>query len=111
MKLPQFIEPKPFTIPSMTEPNQALSLREVVYRVSRGETTGIGRLPDEYGEDDGSDDPYLNGIEAESLEVAQIAMDLGRVKKRVDNRLKFLNSKTTKIVNKKESDSNDDTSA
>lgn len=109
MKLPEFIKPKCFTHPSLTEPGQALSLREVVYRVSRGETTGIGRLPDEYGEDDGADDPYLNGLEADALEVAQIAIDLGEIKKRNDNRVKFLASKTTKIVKKKEPDNGGDT--
>lgn len=107
MKLPEFIKPKYFTHPSLTEPGQALSLREVVYRVSRGETTGIGRLPDEYGEDDGADDPYLNGLEADALEVAQIAIDLSAKKKKVDNRLKFLKAKSTRLKPNKDNDDND----
>lgn len=97
MKLPQFIEPIPFETPGSTEPGQALTLEEVVYRVSRGETTGIGQIPLEYGDDDGSDDPYINGLEAEKLDVAQIALDLSDTKKKIDNRLKFLKAKTTRL--------------
>ncbi len=101
MKLPVFLEPEPFRQPSRTEPNQSLGLRDVVYRVSRGETTGIGSIPLEYGEDD-VDDPYLNGLEAEELDVIQQRKDLDLLEKKVDNRLKFLSSKNTKIVKKKD---------
>lgn len=102
MKLPKFIEPQPLRQTPLTEPGQALSLKEVVYRVSRGETTGIGSIPLEYGEDDGTDDPYLNGIEAELLDVVDMSNNLDATRKKVDNRLKFLKAKSTRIVKKKD---------
>lgn len=102
MKLPKFIDPQPLRQKPLTEPGQALSLRDVVYRVSRGETTGIGSIPLEYGEDDGADDPYLNGMEAELLDVVDLSNHLNSTRKKVDNRLKFLNSKRTKIVKKED---------
>lgn len=102
MKLPKFIEPQPLRQNPLTEPGQALSLKEVVYRVSRGETTGIGSIPLEYGEDDGVDDPYLNGIEAELLDVVDMSNNLDVTRKKVDNRLKFLKAKSTRTVKKKD---------
>lgn len=105
MKLPKFIEPQPLRQKPLTEPNQALSLRDVVYRVSRGETTGIGSIPLEYGEDDGIDDPYLNGMEAEIMDVVDMSKKLDDTRKKVDNRLKFLQAKSTRIVKNKDNDS------
>lgn len=102
MKLPKFIEPQALRQKPLTEPGQALSLRDVVYRVSRGETTGIGAIPLEYGEDDGVDDPYLNGMEAELLDVVDLSNNLNSTRKKVDNRLKFLKAKSTRTVNKKD---------
>lgn len=101
MKLPEFLKPEPFRQQSRTEPGQALSLRDVVYRVSRGETTGIGSIPLEYGDDD-VDDSYLNGLEAEELDVLQQKKELDVLREKVDYRLKFLKEKTTKIVKQKE---------
>lgn len=104
MKLPKFIEPHPLRQKPLTEPGQALSLRDVVYRVSRGETTGIGSIPLDYGEDDGADDPYLNGLEAELLDVVNISNHLESTRKKVDNRLKFLKAKSTRTFKKKDSE-------
>ena len=106
MKLPKFIEPQPLRQKPLTEPGQALSLKDVVYRVSRGETTGIGSIPLEYGEDDGVDDPYLNGMEAELLDVVDLSNHLESTRKKVDNRLKFLKAKGTRTVKKKDDEPN-----
>lgn len=105
MKLPKFIEPQPLRQNPLTESGQALSLRDVVYRVSRGETTGIGSIPLEYGEDDGIDDPYLNGMEAELLDIVDMSNNLNVTRKKVDNRIKFLKARSTRIVKKKDVES------
>lgn len=106
MILPQFNQPAPFDEPNMSEPGQATSLQDVIYRVSRGELTGIGQIPLEYGDDD-EDDVFYNGMEVDRIDAFNDSIEFENKKKSVDNRIKFLKSKSTKVIKKTQDYSSD----
>lgn len=65
MKIPERLKPIPFVLPSDTEPDQAIDLQTIVYRVSMGQTTGLNRIPEDYYGCEDGDDPIYNGITQE----------------------------------------------
>lgn len=75
MKLPEFLINPLDEMPSATQPGQDVDLKTIVYRVNNGLTTGLSRIPLEYGDDD-DDNPELNGMTAEYLDVMQDQINL-----------------------------------
>lgn len=74
MIIPDISHPNSDYGTSLTEPNQAISLKTIAYRVSCGQTTGLCTIPQSYGEDD-EDEPDLNGMTAEYLDVMSDKID------------------------------------
>lgn len=78
MILPQFIPTSEFREPSLTEPGQAVTLKDIVYRVSRGGTTGLSSIPLDYGEDDPVDDANYNGCDVDYIDAANDMINLSQ---------------------------------
>lgn len=75
MILPEWSHPSPDYGDSLTEPGQAISLKTIAYRVSVGQATGLSQSPSSYGDDDDFDDPDLNGLENDYIDVESQRID------------------------------------
>lgn len=103
MKLPEFNTPTMDKWPVFTEPDQAIDLKTIIYRVSNGQDTGLARVGLQlYGEDDG-DDPYYNGMSQDILEVMEDEKHLREAKIRMKQRERY-----SKITNLKRSSKTDE---
>lgn len=87
MKLPKFIPTSNYREPSLTEPDQAVTLKDIVYRVSRGGSTGLSSIPLEYGEDDAIDDSDYNGCDIDYIDAANDLINIRQQESVFKNKL------------------------
>lgn len=93
MKLPEFNRNTYESWELVTEPDQAIDLKTIIYRVSTGNDTGLARAGLQlYGEEDG-DDPYYNGMTQDLLEVLEDKRHLDYTERRMKFRERIINLK------------------